>query len=199
MYVSNITGCCFQHLLGDPDPPSANEPRTAMEPGLLPHRDSRPSKVCTRGYNPVRVPRSMPHCSSLSLSYLSPSVDSCPKIACHSDLLGGLYKPPPDLRRRFPRTTVTPILCDTGGNNDYSGASDAVFCYIRNTSHWCWWSKQKYRNQESLTPRLPRTRQQGRLWDPLMARALLPYAAGWPRGSALAGVYGHGVCYLFNY
>lgn len=32
--VSNIPGCCFQHLLGDANPPAANEPGIAMEPGL---------------------------------------------------------------------------------------------------------------------------------------------------------------------
>lgn len=93
---SNTPGCCFWHLLGDADPPSANEPRNAMEPGVLPcrsercpafcpeehagnghsrpcqllplRRDSRPSKVCTWGYNRD------PHCSLPSLSSLSPSV-----------------------------------------------------------------------------------------------------------------------------
>lgn len=149
MCVSNITGC-FQHLLEDADPPSADQPRVVMEPGLqcrlelcspfCSGRESRgqraplampaplaaPEQPPKQGLHPgttlARLLGSLPPCSVQALSCLSSFVASCPVNSLNTELLGSFYKPP-DLGQRLPCPAVTPVLSSAGSDKDYPSAS----------------------------------------------------------------------------
>lgn len=168
MCVSNTTAC-FQHLLEDADPPSANEPWVVMEPGLqctlelcppfcsgressgqraprpcqllLLHHSSHPSKVCTWGTTLARLLRPLPLCRPVPI---------CGLLSCEQPAhwIFGWYLQAtwPRAETPMPSSYTSPEWCW-----QWQGLFRCKWFYIlhwiRSTSYWCWQGEQQYQSR----------------------------------------------------
>lgn len=155
---SDLAGRAQQNTLG------------MLIPGRASSSHSCPSRVCTWGYNTAWAAKGIaPRCPFAACPHRLP-------LAlyrhCLSNPLCGLDKLPSSLWQRFPRSTVTPVVC--------SGADDAGSRFmvhaVLEALLSCWQSDQQSTTRSHSHLACPGPRGRACVCHHPLSRALLPYA-----------------------